>query len=364
MAKDYYKILGIEKSASAEDIKKAYRTLAHKYHPDKGGDAEKFKEINEAYQTLSDKEKRSRYDQFGQNFDGGGFQGPSGFGGGQEGWFWGRPDANFDFQFDDLGDVVEEMFGFGQPKKKKDLKKGKDIRIDLEITLEDAYHGIEKDLAINLQGQCPRCAGLGAEPGTKTTECFSCRGTGQVHQIRKTFFGAFTKYVVCPECAGEGYRFEKSCNVCKGEGRVKHEKKIKIKIPAGVDNNQVIRVQGEGEAGKRSGKPGDLYARIFVKQHGVFERKGDDLVVRVPIAISQAVLGSEVEVPTVEGKPVLLKVPAGTESKKVFRISQRGIPHFGGYGRGEMYVELSVNIPKKLTRKQKELLEQLGEEGL
>lgn len=363
MAKDYYKILGVIRGANAEDIKKAYRKLAQKYHPDKGGDAEKFKEINEAYQILSDKEKRSQYDRFGQAFEGRGFGGEAGFGT-QDGWFWGRPDANFDFEFEDLGDMVEEMFGFGQSKKKRDLKKGKDIRLDLEISLEEAFRGVGKEFTISKNAQCPRCAGRGSEPGTKTTECFSCRGTGQVQQIRKTFFGAFTKYVVCPECGGEGYRFEKPCNVCKGEGRVKGERKIKISIPAGVDHNQVIKIEGEGEAGRRSGRPGDLYVRIFVKPHAVFKREGDDLFVRVPITLSQAALGAEVELPTIEGKQVLLKVPAGTEPKKVFRISGKGITHFGGFGRGEMYVELDVKIPKKLTKKQKELLEQLGQEGL
>lgn len=366
MAKDYYKILGVSHSANTDEIKQAYRKLAHKYHPDKGGDAEKFKEINEAYQVLSDKDKRTQYDRFGSAFDARGGQGGAGFGQGfgQEGWFWGRPDMNFDVEFEDLGDVMEEVFGFNQPKKKKDVKKGKDIRVDVEISLEDTYSGVEKEFNLVKNGQCPRCNGMGSEPGTKIQECFSCRGTGQVQQIKKTFFGSFTKYVVCPECGGEGYRPEKPCNVCKGEGRIKGEKKVKITVPAGVDNNQVIRVEGEGESGRRGGKSGDLYVRIFVKPHEVFKRKGDDLLAAVKISISQSVLGGEVEVPTIEGKNILLKVPAGTESKKVFRVSGKGIPRYGSYGRGDMYVELNIAVPKKLSKKQKELLEKLQEEGL
>jgi molecular chaperone DnaJ len=363
MAKDYYKILGVAREANADEIKTAYRKLAHKYHPDKGGDAEKFKEINEAYQILSNQEKKSQYDRFGQTFEGRNGQPGAGFGG-QEGWFWGRQDANFDFEFGDLGEMVEEMFGFGEPKKKKDIKKGKDIRIDIEISLEDACRGIEKEFTLSRNGRCERCAGVGAEPGTKVKECFSCRGTGQVQQIKKTFLGSFTKYIVCPECGGEGYRPEKPCNVCKGEGRIKSEKKLKIAVPAGVDSNQTIRVQGEGEAGKRGGKAGDLYVRIFIKPHQLFERKGDDLFINIPITLSDAVLGNEIEVPTIEGKNILLNVAPGTESKKVFRVSGKGIPRFGGYGNGDMYVELNVRIPKKLSRTQKELIEKLKEEGL
>jgi len=367
MAKDYYKILGVEKSASADDIKKAYRNLAHKYHPDKGGDAEKFKEINEAYQVLSDAQKRSQYDQFGAAFDGRG-AGFGGFGGqnmGQDGWFWGRPGADFDVQFEDLGSMMEEMFGFGQPaKKRRDPKKGKDIRLDVEVNLEEAFTGVDKEFVVSMNRACPRCDGSGAEPGTKINECFSCRGTGQVQQIKKTFLGSFTKYVICPECAGEGYRPEKPCNVCKGDGRVKKDETVRVTIPSGVDNNQVIRLEHKGEAGRRQGKPGDLYVRIFVKAHPVFDRKGDDLYMAENITMAQAALGGELEVPTIEGKNILLKIPQGTESGKVFRVSGKGITRFSGFGRGNMYVQVNVDIPKKLTKKQKELLEKLREEGL
>lgn len=363
MAKDYYQILGVPKNASADEIKKAYYKLAHKYHPDKGGDEGKFKEVNEAYQVLSDQQKRSQYDKFGKVFEGGqGTQGQPGF---DFQWAWGNGNPDFDFEFGDLGDMMEEMFGFGGgQKRKKDLKKGKDIEVDWEISLEDVLHGKEETIVLEKMISCPRCQGLGAEPGSRVKECFSCRGTGQVQQIKKTFLGSFTRYVICPECQGEGYKPEKSCNVCKGEGRIRDKDEIKVFIPAGVDTNQVIKVEGRGEAGKKAGKQGDLYVRIFVKKHSVFERKGDDLFISFGISFSQAALGAEVEVPTLDGKKILLQVPEGTESNKVLRISGKGIPHFSGYGRGNMYVELIVKTPKKLTKKQKELLEKLKEEGI
>ncbi|MDZ4226658.1 MAG: DnaJ C-terminal domain-containing protein, partial [Candidatus Pacearchaeota archaeon] len=329
MKKDYYQVLGVSKNASPDEIKKAFYKLAHKYHPDKGGDEEKFKEVNEAYQVLSDKKKRDQYDEFGTAFEGGqGFpdQGQGGFPGGGFQWRWGTGE-NTEFDFSDLGDVIEEMFGFGgvgAQKKGKDLRRGNDIEVDLEISLEEVLSGREKEISLYKLNSCSRCQGQGSEPGTKNKECFSCRGTGQVQQIRKTIFGSFTQYVTCPECGGEGYMPEKKCNVCKGEGRIKSEEKIKVHIPAGVDNNQVIKVEQRGEAGKKGGKPGDLYVRIFVKKHGTFERKGDDLYVRMPVSISQASLGDEIEVLALGGTKILLQVPAGTESGKVFRISGKG----------------------------------------
>ena len=366
--KDYYQILGVSRDASPSDIKRAFYKLAHKHHPDKGGDEKKFKEINEAYQILSDQKKKEQYDRFGTAFDGAeGFSAQGGVPGGGFQWSWGgEPGANSDFGFGDLGDILEEMFGFGfnTSSRKKDLKKGKDIEIDLEIPLEDVLYGKEKEIALYKYSNCVRCQGTGAEPGTKNKECFSCRGTGQVQQIKRTVFGSFTQYVVCPECGGEGYKPEKPCNVCRGEGRIKGEAKIRIFIPAGVDTNQLIKVEGKGEAGKKGGEPGDLYARIFVKKHPLFKRKGDELYILIPVTITQAILGAEIEVPTLDGKKILLAVQAGTESGKILRISGKGIPHFSGYGRGNMYVELVVKTPKKLTKKQKELLEELKKEGI
>jgi len=356
--KDYYQILGISRNASQEEVKKAYRKLAHKYHPDKGGDEKKFKQINEAYQTLSDKEKRAQYDRFGRVFEGG--AGP-GF---DFTWAWGKPGMEFDLDFGDLGEMVEEIFGFGSPRKRRDLKRGKDIEIDFEIPLEDILKGREKEIALYKMVLCSRCQGSGAEPNTLINECFSCRGTGQVQQIKRTFLGSFTRFIICPECGGEGQRPEKPCNVCRGAGRIKGEENLKIFIPVGVDSNQVIKIEGRGEAGKRRGRPGDLYVRVFVKKHPIFTRKGDDLYISFPISFPQAALGDEIEIPTLEGKKILLKVPSGVESGKIFRISDKGIPRFSGYGRGNLYVELEVKTPKRLSKKQKELLEKLKEEGM
>ena len=359
--KDYYKILGVSRKASPEEIKKAYYRLAHKYHPDKGGDEEKFKEINEAYQVLSDEKKRAQYDKFGRVFEGAGSQPGFDFQ-----WSWGRPDIDFEADFGefDLEDMLEEIFGFASPRRKKDFKRGKDIKIEMEINLEDTLKGKKKIIILKKLITCPRCQGTGAEPNTKVKECFSCRGTGRVQEIRKTFFGTFTRYIICPECNGEGYKPEKPCNVCHGEGRIKGEEEIEVSIPPGVDTNQVIKIEGKGSAGRKGGKAGDLYVRILVKKHPIFERKGDDLYISVPISFSQAALGGEIEIPTLEGKKILLKVPAGTESGKILRISKKGIPHFSGYGRGNLYVKLIVKTPKKLTKKQKELLEKLREEGI
>ena len=369
---DYYEILGVSRDASPEEIKRAFHKLAHKHHPNKGGDEKKFKEINEAYQVLYNKEKRAQYDQFGRVFEGAG-PGFSAQGGPAEGWdfnwAWGNTppdfDTNIEFDFGDLGEMFEDFFGFGgRQKTKKDLKNGKDIKIDIEITLEEVFAGATKKIYLNKMVSCSRCRGMAAEPGTSVNECFSCRGTGQVQQIKRTFLGSFARVTVCPECGGEGQRPEKPCNVCKGEGRIKGEDMIEIFVPAGIDTNQVIRVEGRGEAGRKGGRPGNLYARILVKNHPVFERKGDDLYVSLPMSFSQATLGDEIEVPTIEKKKILLKIPEGTESRKVLRVSGKGIPHFSGFGRGNLYVELIVGTPKKLTKKQKELFEKLREEGL
>jgi len=361
---NYYEILGVQKGATQDEIKKAFHKLAHKYHPDKGGDEKKFKEINEAYQVLSDSAKRAQYDQYGRVFDQNG-AGPdmSGFN-----WSWGNGQQAGDgveFDFGDLGDVFDQFFGGGARRQtKKDVRKGKDIQVDIEITLEKVLKEHVEKIDLSKQSTCNRCAGLGAEPGTKVKECFSCRGTGQVQQVRKTVFGSYTTLATCPECKGEGTTPEKPCNVCKGDGRIKATETIEVHIPAGTDSNQVIRIDGKGEAGKRGAKSGNLFVRIFVKQHPVFERRGDDLFMQTEINFSQAALGDEIEIKALEGTGILLQVPAGTESGKVLRISGKGIPHFNGYGRGNMYVELKVNTPKKLTKEQKKVIEELKKHGL
>lgn len=357
---DYYEVLGVPKTASQEEIKKAFHKLAHKHHPDKGGDEKKFKEINEAYQVLSNKEKRSQYDQYGRVFEGAGPGGGQGF---DYSWAWGN--QNQDFDFGDVGEIFEEFLGFGGKRNsKKDLKKGKDIQVDVEITLERTLKETTEVIELAKNITCHRCKGNGAEPGTKIKECFSCRGSGQVQQVKKTFLGSYTTVTTCPSCQGEGTNPEKPCNVCSGQGRIKGEEKIEVKIPAGIDTNQVIKVEGKGEAGKKGGKHGNLYVRIFIKKHPIFERKGDDLFTLVLIGFAEAALGNEIEVTTLEGTTILLNVPAGTESGKIFKISGKGIPHYGSFGRGNLYVELMIKTPQKLSKKQKELLEQLKQEGL
>lgn len=368
--KDYYNILGVAKNASSEDIKKAYRKLAHKHHPDiKGGDEQKFKEINEAYQILSDTQKRAQYDKFGNVFEGaaGGDQGHGGFR-----WAWGQPSQHADFEegtgfgfdFQDIGDIFDEFFGEGHAEKRQEAKRGRDIEVELEVPLEATLKTSQETIDLSKFNTCSRCQGVGAEPGTKVNECFSCRGTGEVQQIKRTIFGSFTRMGVCPECGGEGMRPEKPCNVCKGEGRVKENDEIALAIPAGVDTNQILRVEGKGDAGRKKGKAGDLYIRIAVKKHPLFARKGDDVSLKRTLTFSQAALGDEIETPTLEGTSILLEVPAGLESGQVLRVKGKGIPHFSGLGRGDMYVELNIDTPKKLTRRQKELLEQLKKEGL
>ncbi|MGC9031245.1 MAG: molecular chaperone DnaJ [Minisyncoccia bacterium] len=355
--KDYYKILGVSKNASQEEIKKAYYNLAHKYHPDKGGDAEKFKEILEAYQVLSDTEKRKQYDKYGRVFE---EAPPGGFG----------EDKGFDFDFGfgfkdfDFEDIFSDFFGFKENKTYKDINRGKDIEIELNLKLEDVLKDIKEKIKIKKFFKCQRCSGTGAEPKSELKECFTCRGTGKVKKIKRTIFGQIIITDICPDCKGEGKIPEKPCNVCKGEGRILGEEEVEIFIPAGVDTNQVLKFPGRGDAGRRNAKPGDLYVRINIQRHKLFERKGDDLYFNKKVNLTTLILGGEVEIPTLEGKNILLKIPENTEPGKIFRISGKGIPHFGRFGRGDLYVKILLDLPKKITSKQKELLEKLKKEGL
>ncbi|MEK7510446.1 MAG: molecular chaperone DnaJ [Patescibacteria group bacterium] len=363
--KDYYQILGISKSASQEEIKKAYRRLAHRHHPDKGGDEKQFKEISEAYQVLSDQDKRAQYDKFGRVFEG---AGEPGFGGFRWGWHAPPSDVDsdeegFGFDFQDIGDIFDDFFG-GTGARRQEVKRGRDIELEIEIPLEAALKGTEEKISLLKFITCSRCQGVGAEPGTPVKECFSCRGTGQVQQIKRTIFGSFTRMGMCPECGGEGLKPEKLCNVCKGEGRINGQEEIHVSIPPGIDTNQVLKIERKGDVGRRKGKGGDFYVRVIVKPHKLFRRKGDDVSISIPIQFSQAALGDEVEVPTLEGTAILLIVPPGSESGKIVRIAGKGIPHFAGLGRGNMYVELKIQTPKKLTKEQKELLEKLRQQGI
>ncbi len=359
---DYYQTLGIDRTASQEEIKKAYRKLVRQHHPDRGGDAKRMKEINMAYQILGDKKKKEQYDKFGGTF---GEQG-SEAGGFDFNSF--QQDAGFDFNGINLDDILENLtgfgFGFNRQKEKRNMNRGEDIEIAVKLELEDILQGLEKTLYLSKMTVCSRCQGKGGEPHTKVKECFSCRGKGWVEQVRRTILGAVSRKTVCPECGGEGKIPEKPCNVCRGQGRIENQEELKINIPAGVDTGQVLRVEDKGNAGKKGDSPGDLFIKIFVKPHKVFQRKGDDLFASIPISFSAAVLGGEIEIPTLENKKLSLKVPPGTMSGKILRLSGKGIPHFNSWGRGAMFVELNIKTPKKLTRKQKDLLKQLQNQGL
>lgn len=352
---DYYQTLGVNKTASEEDLKKAYRRLAHQYHPDKkGGDEKKFKEINEAYQVLGNKEKRAQYDQFGRVFE----QGQQGFNGqGGQGF-----DFSGGFDMGDLGEIFEDFFGF--QRKRRGKIRGENIEIGIDLNLEDVLAGVEQKINLDKMIVCQRCQGKGGEPGTDVKECVACRGTGQVQKIKRTMFGSVSQMGVCPECQGEGKMPENPCNVCKGEGRAEEFEEFKVFIPAGIDSGQKLKLEGKGEAGQKGGPPGDLYLRIFVKPHKVFQRRGDDLFAILPINFSEMVLGSEVELSTLDKKKLSLKIPSGSEPGKVLRISGKGLPHFHSSGKGDLYVEMALQTPKKLSKRQKELLEQMRREGL
>ncbi len=349
-------MLGVDKDASKEEIKKAYYKLAHKHHPDKGGDEKKFKEINEAYQILSDEKKRRQYDQFGRTFEGEGH----GFGGSPYGDFSGfsrTGGAEFD-----LGDIFDEFFGAGRAGKT--TRKGKDIRVDVELSLPEVLQETVKTINLRRQVVCKRCGGSGAEPGTSVEKCPTCGGEGTVQEVRRTFLGSMSRTTVCPQCHGEGQRPKESCNVCGGEGRVQKEEEIKINIPPGVDHNQMLKMKGKGHTGRRGAPAGDLYIRVFVKEHPRFERRGDDLYLERKIPFSLAVLGGEVDIKTLGGRVIGLKVPKGTPSGKVFRVSGKGVPHFRRSGRGDLYVELEVDVPRRLSRRGKNLIEEMKKEGL
>lgn len=358
MANDYYKILGVEKGANDDEIKRAYRKLAHKYHPDKGGgDEKKFKEINEAYQVLSDKAKRQQYDQFGRTFEGA--QGGPGFGGFDFSGFQGFGGQGFDFDFGESGggfeNIFSDIFGGGRTKRKA---RGADIQVDAEISFEEMVKGAEREMNLYIQAVCDRCQGSGGEPGTGKKTCPTCKGAGQIRKTTRSFLGSFSQVSTCPECKGEGAVYEKKCSKCGGNGRTKEERKIKIKIPAGIENSQTISLQGQGEAGERGARSGDLYVNIHVRPHEKFERFGNDILSTEYIPFTVATLGGKAEIDTIDGK-LILKIPSGTQSGETFRIKGRGVPDLNGRGIGNQLVKVVVKVPKKLSREQKELLEKL-----
>jgi len=382
MAKDYYEILGVSKSASDEEIKKAFRKLAHQHHPDKkGGDEAKFKEINEAYQVLSNKEKRTQYDQFGTTFEdaargGAGFSYQD-FARGGAGFSWddifgsaspfGRSSRTQqaegeDFDFGDIGDIFGDIFGLGRSRQRQRRKKrGSDIEMEMQIDFREAVFGTDKVIELYKNIVCPHCSGSGAEPGSKVVSCSTCQGSGQVEQIQSTFLGQMRTVGICPTCQGEGKIAKDKCKKCRGQGYIKDTKKIKIKIPAGIDNGQSIRLSGEGEVGSKGATPGDLYVVIRVKQDPEFERKGNDIYTRQEISFSQAALGDKIQVNTLDGE-IMLKIPSGTQSGKIFRLRDKGVPYLQSRGRGDHLVEIIVKTPERLSRKSKQLFEELAEE--
>lgn len=363
MSSNYYDILGVSKGASDDEIKKAYRKLAHKYHPDKsGGDEKKFKEINEAYQVLSDKSKRQQYDQFGRTFEGGG-AGP-GFEGFDFSGFQGFGGANgFNFEFGESGfeDIFSDIFGGGARRKRKAY--GKDIQVDVEISFEEMVSGAKKEIKLYKRVVCDHCKGSGGEPGAKMKTCPTCGGSGRVQKTRRSFFGSFSQVSECDECHGEGSVFDKKCSQCGGDGRIKEEQKISLNIPAGIQESQTISVPGGGEAGERGTPAGDLYVTVHIRSHEKFSRKGNDILSVEQIPFSVVALGGKIEVDTIKGK-LVLKIPAGTQSGETFRVKEYGVPELQGKGIGSHLVKVIVKTPKDLSRKQKELIEKLKEEGL
>ncbi|MBI4094638.1 MAG: molecular chaperone DnaJ [Candidatus Liptonbacteria bacterium] len=363
MAKNYYQILGVGKSASEEEIKKAYRKLAHKYHPDKhGGDEKKFKEINEAYQVLSNSEKRERYDQYGSADPFSGFAGGEPFAGGWDfGNFGGFGAQNYS-DLGDLGDILDDFFeGLGVKPKRRTYQRGSDIEVLLEITLEEAFRGTAKEIKVRTYVRCAKCEGKGAEAGTTFTACAVCGGQGEIREQKKTFFGSFSQVKSCATCRGTGQIPEKPCTSCGGHGRVQGDARVKIDILPGIPNNQVIKVQGKGEAGERGTREGDLYVRVRILPHNIFARREDNLIVRHELNLIELLLGKKVGVPTLGGGKVLVEIPPHFNLKEDLKIPGEGMPHFGSFGRGDLMVNFIVKSPKKLGPKAKKFLEELGD---
>jgi len=345
--RDYYEVLGVSRSATREEIKKAYRRLARQYHPDVSDapDAEaRFKEINEAYEVLSDPEKRATYDRFGH-------AGPGGVGFG------------FDFGFRDPFEIFEEVFGRGfgfRTSTRRGPRRGADLRYDLHLTFEEAVFGCEKEIEVTRYEVCPECHGSGAEPGTSPVRCSECNGTGQVRRVQRSILGSFVSVTTCPVCQGERETIPIPCSRCGGEKRVYVTRRLSVTIPPGVDHGTQIRLAGEGEMGERGGPPGNLYVVLNVEPHPIFQRRDDDILVELQINVAQAALGAEVRVPTLEGEEKI-SIPPGTQSGTVLRLRNKGVPHLRRNGRGDELVLVRVTVPTKLSREQKRLFQELGE---
>ena len=356
--RDYYEVLGVSKGASEEEIKKAYKKLARKYHPDMNpGDKEaeeKFKEVNEANEVLSDPEKKARYDQFG-------FAGvdPS-YGAGAGGGAYGAGG----FDFGDLGDIFGSFFGggFGGGGRRNPNapQRGESIRASLSVEFTEAAFGCEKSITIDRSEQCPTCKGKGCAPGTTPEVCTQCHGTGTVTQAQRTPFGMMQSQTVCPKCRGKGQIIHQPCPDCRGAGAVRKRRTIQVNIPAGIDNGQTISLRGQGHSGKNGGPAGDLLITVMVRPHEIFRRDGTAVFCEAPITFTQAVLGGTLEIPTIDGK-VKYDIPEGTQTGTVFRLRGKGIPVLNGRGRGDQYVTVNIETPRNLNREQKEALKKFSE---
>ncbi len=361
--KDYYQTLGVSKNATKEEIKKAFKKLALKYHPDRAPEdkkneyEEKFKEINEAVSILGDDKKRQQYDQFGSSAFSGGGAGAGGF----EGFDFSDVMSQFrSGSFGDFDDIFEQLFSgsSGRRGRGQSRRKGSDLLYEMEIKLEEAAQGTTKEISLNKLEHCPQCQGKGAK---EFENCHHCQGSGYMKKTQRTPFGLFQQTGPCPYCHGKGELPQDSCSGCGGEGLIRKRKKIEITIPAGVDEGMRLRVAGEGEVGSSEGYNGDLYVQVSLKPHQFFTRKGNDLHCTIPLSFTQAALGDEIEVPTIDGK-AKLKIPAGTQSETIFKMHDKGIPYLNHIGSGDQMVKVRIAVPTKLSKKQKELIKQLKEE--
>lgn len=349
MAKDYYKILGVEKNASEAEIKNAFRKKAHEYHPDKGGDEEKFKEVNEAYQVLKDQDRRRKYDQFGDAaFSGGG--------GGGFNW----SDFQGGINMDDLFGGFSDIFGFGNARGggRRQPQRGRDLELTLNLSFKESVFGLEKEVSFSKQTTCAHCHGDGAEPGSKVENCPTCQGKGYVIGISRTVLGNIQTKNSCPQCQGEGKIYSQKCSQCGGDGLVKKDIKVKVRVPAGISDGETIRLSGYGDDGYLGGSAGDLYLQVQVTPDKKFKRDGYDIRTDLKINIKQAILGDKVEVETVYG-PVILKIPAGTQPGTVFKLRNKGFPKLNGFGQGEHFVTVKVEIPKNISRQDEKIIKEL-----
>ena len=366
--RDYYEVLGVNKNATDDELKKAYRKLAKKYHPDANQDNKeeaeaKFKEVNEAYENLSDPQKRKMYDQFGHA----GAQGFGGAGGpfGGQGGYYSYNGSGFD-GFGDLGDIFSSIFGGGfgggrgSSSKKQGPRKGTDLNVRLDISFEQAFSGVEKEIIVTRDEECNLCHGTGAKPGTSPIKCPTCHGTGQVTQVQNTILGQMQTTRTCNECHGTGEVISDPCGNCNGKGTVRKQPKIKVKIPAGIDDNQTVVLRGEGEPGKKGGPKGDLYITVRIKRHSLYTRKGNNVFCEIPITITQATLGAELEIPMVDGSKEKYKIPEGTQTGTKFTIRNKGFKSINSSSIGDFIFTVTVQTPKRLTKDQRELLIQLA----